>query len=111
MTAGSCGKPASVGVPEAGHRRNRLLGPDQAAEHLEIRAHRLRLLRRRAVDHIGQLCRQPDLPAPHGQHAAVPRGDVEALLDLPGVDWEAVRAARPGEPSPAARVRPAAGPL
>src|SRR5262249_42025677 len=26
--------------------------------------------------------------------------DVEALLELPGVDWEAVRAARPGQPSP-----------
>jgi hypothetical protein len=27
-------------------------------------------------------------------------GDVDALRDLPGVDWEAVRACRPGEPSP-----------
>ncbi|MGW4411947.1 exonuclease domain-containing protein [Nonomuraea sp. NPDC004702] len=86
-------------------RRARLLGPTLAAEHLEIRRtdldyllaagwlapvrHELRELR----DHRGRLIKD----------IAVPQftlGDLEDALAIPGVDWEAVRAVRPGRPSP-----------
>ena len=78
----------------------RLVGPDQAAERLEIR--------RRDFDYCvaaGWLA-----PAEHTRvkisrrrYAEVPlyrAGEVDDLRELPGVDWEAVRATRPGEPSP-----------
>lgn len=81
-------------------RGRRLLGPDQAAAHLEIR--------RTDFDYCtsaGWIS-----PAGYGESHITRRrtvdvplyrtADVEALLQLPGVDWEAVRAARPGEPSP-----------
>lgn len=81
-------------------RGSRLLGPDQAAEHLEVRRTDFdycvaagwlspaawvesRISRNRTVD------------------VALYRvADVEAVRDVPGVDWEAVRAVKPGEPSP-----------
>jgi hypothetical protein len=79
---------------------DRLLGPEQAAAHLEVR--------RTDFDYAvaaGWL-----VPTKHiwvlvgrRREVAVPlyrTGDVDALRDLPGVDWEAVRACRPGEPSP-----------
>jgi len=78
----------------------RLIGPAQAAERLEIR--------RRDFDYCvaaGWLS-----PVEHARvkisrrrFAEVPlyrAGEVDGLRDLPGVDWEAVRAIRPGEPSP-----------
>jgi hypothetical protein len=81
-------------------RGNRLLGPDQAAEHLEAR--------RTDFDYCvaagwitpasytdSRISRRRTVSVPLYRVA-----DVEALLELPGVDWEAVRAARPGEPSP-----------
>ena len=85
--------------PDVGDE-DRLVGPDQAAERLEIR--------RRDFDYCvaaGWLA-----PAEHTRvqisrrrYADVPlyrAGEVDDLRDLPGVDWEAVRGARPGEPSP-----------
>jgi hypothetical protein len=81
-------------------RGNRLLGPDQAAEHLEIR--------RTDFDYCvaggwitpvgyteSHVSRRRAVSVPLYRAAGV-----EALLTIPGVDWEAVRAARPGEPSP-----------
>lgn len=81
-------------------RKNRLLGPGQAAGHLKIR--------RTDFDY----CVAADWIAPagyadshvsHRRTVSVPlyrTGDVEAVLEIPGVDWEAVRAARPGQRSP-----------
>lgn len=81
-------------------RGQRLLGPDQAAVHLEVRRTDFdyctaagwispveyttsRISSRRTVD-----------------VALYRTADVEALRDIPGVDWEAVRATQPGQPSP-----------
>jgi hypothetical protein len=81
-------------------RANRLLGPDQAAEHMEIR--------RTDFDYCvaaGWIA-----PATHAQSQISRRrwidvplfriADVEALREIPDVDWEAVRSVRPGDPSP-----------
>ncbi|MGW5353345.1 3'-5' exonuclease [Streptomyces sp. NPDC004031] len=83
-------------------RAARLLGPDLAAQHLEIR--------RVDFDH----CVQAGWIAPvsstvrrYGvrRDVEVPLyqvGDLDSMLDLPGIDWEAVRATPPGRPSPLA---------
>jgi hypothetical protein len=80
-------------------RRAQLLGPDQAAEHLEVR--------RVDFEH----CVAAGWITPAGctdsrisrrRTVSVPlyrTGDVEDLREIPGVDWEAVRSRRPGEPS------------
>lgn len=82
-------------------RREHLLGPDQAAEHMEIR--------RRDFDYVTaagwvQPVRHVVLEVGVRKTVSVPlyrAGDLEdALRDVPGVDWEAVRAVRPGEVSP-----------
>jgi hypothetical protein len=82
-------------------RREQLLGPDQAAEHMEIR--------RRDFDYVTAAgwvrpVRHTVLEVGIRKTVSVPlyrAGDLEdALRDVPGVDWEAVRAARPGEVSP-----------
>ncbi|MBL1086853.1 3'-5' exonuclease [Streptomyces actinomycinicus] len=83
----------------------RMLGPELAAQHLEIR--------RRDLDY----CIEAGWLAPvshvrrtvwsggrgHQKVVDVPMyrvGDLDALKDIPGVDWEAVRATKPGRPSP-----------
>lgn len=81
-------------------RRSRLLGPDQAAEHMEIR--------RIDFDHVlaaGWVCAARPVAKQVGRSKTVTVqlyrvGDVEDALAIPGVDWEAVRSAKPGEPSP-----------
>jgi hypothetical protein len=80
-------------------RREQLLGPDQAAEHLEVRR----------VDFEHCVSAGWITPASYAESrisrrrtVSVPlyrTGDVEDLRDVPGVDWEAVRGRRPGEPS------------
>ncbi|MEU6718325.1 3'-5' exonuclease [Nonomuraea sp. NPDC046802] len=86
-------------------RRARLMGPTLAAEHLDIRRvdldhlvaagwlspvrHELRELR----GHSGRLVKDIAVPL-------YTLGDLEDVLTIPGVDWEAVRAVRPGQPSP-----------
>lgn len=80
-------------------RRAQLLGPDQAAEHLEVRR----------VDFEHCVSAGWITPAGYAESrisrrrtVSVPlyrTGDVEDLRDVPGVDWEAVRGRRPGEPS------------
>ena len=81
-------------------RLDRLLMTCQAAEHLEIRETDLRYLL------AGDLI----VPKTHTavqvsryRWVDVPlyrTGDLEALREHPDIDWEAVRAVRPGEPSP-----------
>ncbi|MET9387889.1 3'-5' exonuclease [Streptomyces sp. NPDC002928] len=83
----------------------RMLGPELAAQHLEIR--------RRDLDY----CIEAGWLAPvshvrrtvwsggrgHRKVVEVPMyrvGDLDALKDIPGVDWEAVQATKPGRPSP-----------
>jgi hypothetical protein len=80
----------------------RLIGPDQAAERLEVRrldwdylvAMSVVAPRKTIFMPVGRTGRR---------EVAVPlyrAGDVDQLRELPWVDWEAVRACRPGEPSP-----------
>lgn len=81
-------------------RLDRLLIARQAADHLEIRPTDFRYLV------------AADLAVPHRytwtqvsrwREVSVPLyrvGDLEALRDHPDIDWEAVRTARAGEPSP-----------
>lgn len=79
---------------------DRLVGPDQAAGRLEVR--------RTDWDYCvaaGWIEPRRWISVQVGRHreVGVPlyrTGDVDALRELPGVDWEAVRACRPGEPSP-----------
>ncbi|MEU0389186.1 3'-5' exonuclease [Streptomyces chartreusis] len=83
----------------------RMLGPELAAQHLEIR--------RRDLDY----CIEAGWLAPvshvrrtvwsggrgHRKVVEVPMyrvGDLDALKDIPGVDWESVKATKPGRPSP-----------
>jgi hypothetical protein len=81
-------------------RAARLLGPDQSAERLEVR--------RTDFDYCvaaGWIEPQTYVSSRVGRQRWVDvplfrAGDVDRLLQLPGVDWEAVRAVRPGEPSP-----------
>jgi hypothetical protein len=78
----------------------RLLGPEQAAQHLEVR--------RTDFDYAvaaGWLTPAKHIWVQVGRYReiAVPlyrSGDVDALKLVPWVDWETVRACRPGEPSP-----------
>lgn len=79
-------------------RGNRLLGPDQAAQHLDIR--------RVDFDYCltaGWICPHQWVDSQVSRRRTVPvplyrLADVEALRDIPGLDWEAVRAARPSPP-------------
>jgi hypothetical protein len=81
-------------------RQDRLLGPDQAAAHLEIR--------RRDFEYVlaaGWLTPAKVIHSRVGRRKTVPvplyrTGDIETVLDIPGVDWDAVRTVAPGEPSP-----------
>jgi hypothetical protein len=81
-------------------RADRLLGPDQAAAHLDIR--------RTDWDYAvaaGWIAPKEIIHMQVGRYrsVAVPMyctADVEALLDVPGVDWEAVRTIERGQPSP-----------
>lgn len=89
---------ADTGVDE--RIRNRLLGPEQAAEHLEVRRvdfdYAVTAGWIRPADHIeSQVSRRRWVTVPLYRTA-----DVEALRDIPGIDWEQIRAARPGKPSP-----------
>lgn len=81
-------------------RGERLLGPDQAAERLEIRRtdfdYSVAAGWISATDHT-------DVKIGSRRWITVPlyrTADVDALREIPGIDWEPVRAARPGEPSP-----------
>ncbi|MEY9961542.1 3'-5' exonuclease [Streptacidiphilus sp. MAP5-52] len=79
---------------------DRLLGPDQAAQYMEIR--------RRDLDYCleaGWLRPYSHRELKVGRYKRVEMalyrtGDLDALKELPGVDWEAVRAVKPGMPSP-----------
>jgi hypothetical protein len=81
-------------------RREQLLGPDQAATHMEIR--------RRDFDYVlaaGWVSPVRHITREVGVRKTVDVplyavGDLEDALQTPGVDWEAVRAVRPGEVSP-----------
>jgi len=81
-------------------RREQLLGPDQSAVHMEIR--------RRDFDYVcaaGWVTPVRVVVREVGvrKTVTVPLyavGDLEDVLAMPGVDWEAVRAVRPGEVSP-----------
>jgi hypothetical protein len=78
----------------------RLLGPDQAAARLEVR--------RTDWDYAvaaGWIAPAAVIEVPGGRSRKVQvplyrTRDVDALREMPGVDWELVRACRPGEPSP-----------
>ncbi|MEV7012033.1 3'-5' exonuclease [Streptosporangium sp. NPDC051022] len=81
-------------------RREQLLGPEQAAQHLEMRR----------VDFEYVVAAGWVRPTRHvtrevGRRKAVEvplyrTADVEDVLEVPGVDWEAVRAVKAGEVSP-----------
>lgn len=78
---------------------DRRLGPDQAAARLEIR--RVDWDYAVAAGWIApvetvwmSVSRRREVPVPLYR-----TGDVDALLEIPGVPWEQVRACRPGEPS------------
>lgn len=79
---------------------DRLLGPDQACAHLEIR--------RVDFDYLelaGLVAPKTTNWMKVGRYKEVPvpmyrTGDLDALRELPGLDLEAVRACRKGEPSP-----------
>ena len=82
-------------------RREQLLGPDQAAGHMEIR--------RRDFDYVTSVgwvrpVKYAVIEVGVRKTVDVPlyrAGDLEdTLRDVPGVDWEAVRGTRPGEVSP-----------
>lgn len=81
-------------------RRARLLGPDQAAQHLQIR--------RRDFDYLtaaGMLTPATYVESRVGQRryvevALYEVGAVEDLLDFDAIDWEGLRGLRAGAPSP-----------
>lgn len=81
-------------------RRARLLGPDQAAQHLQIR--------RRDFDYLtaaGMLTPATHVESRVGQRryvevALYEVGAVEDLLDFDAIDWEELRGLRAGAPSP-----------
>ncbi|MGR7000793.1 exonuclease domain-containing protein [Yinghuangia aomiensis] len=80
-------------------RRDRALGPEQAAAHLDVR----RVDFEHAVD-AGWIAPAEHVERQVGRYKTVRVplyrvGDVEDLRDLPGVDWEAVRAVPAGRPS------------
>ena len=81
-------------------RRARTLGPDQAAQHLEIRRTDLEYLIAAgwlaSVDHA-------DVQVGRYKYVSVPLysvGDLEDVQQIPGVDWEELRGIAPGKPSP-----------
>ena len=81
-------------------RLDRLLGPEQSVAHLGVRVTEWPYILAagwvRAVDSVTkQVGRYKEVEVPLYR-----TGDVEAVLQIPGVDWEAVRAVRPGDPSP-----------
>lgn len=79
---------------------DRLLGPEQAAAHLEVR--RVDLEYAAAATWLTPV-KYIWVQVGRSREVAVPlyrSGDVDALRELPWVDWEAVRACRPGQPSP-----------
>jgi|GEM_PF-872095 len=81
-------------------RREQLLGPDQAAQHMEIR--------RRDFDYVvaaGWVAPARHITREVGTRKTVEVplytvGGLEDALHTPGVDWEAVRAVKAGEVSP-----------
>ena len=81
-------------------RRARLLGPDQAAEYMEIR--------RTDFDYVtaaGWVAPARYATREVGRYKTVQVplyqvGDLEDALAMPGVDWEAVHAVKPGDESP-----------
>jgi DNA polymerase III epsilon subunit-like protein len=81
-------------------RRERLLGPDQAAEYMEIR--------RTDFDYVtaaGWVAPARHVTRGVGRYKTVQVplyqvGDLEDALATPGVDWEAVHTVKPGEESP-----------
>lgn len=81
-------------------RRARLLGPDQAAEYMEIR--------RTDFDYVTAAgwvapARYATREVGRVKTVQVPLyqvGDLEDALAMPGVDWEAVHAVKPGKESP-----------
>jgi hypothetical protein len=81
-------------------RREQLLGPEQAAAHMEIR--------RRDFDYVvaaGWVSSVRYATREVGRRKTVevplyPVGALEDALLTPGVDWEAVRSVKPGEVSP-----------
>lgn len=81
-------------------RREQLLGPRQAAEHMEVRRTELAYVRAAGwVEPVTYVERQVGTR----KTVDVPLftvGSLEDALAVPGVDWEAVRAVRPGDPSP-----------
>jgi hypothetical protein len=99
-TASAVGGGAHSAGRLADARQQRLLGPDQAAAHLEIRR----------VDWDYAVAAGWVTPVTHvwsrvgrRRQVEVPlyrQGDVDDLLQVPGVEWESVRAAAPGTPSP-----------
>jgi hypothetical protein len=81
-------------------RLDRLLMGHQAAEHLEIRQTDFRYL---VAADLAVPQHHTSVQVTRYRDVAVPLyrvGDLETLWDHPGIDWEAVRAVRPGEPSP-----------
>ena len=81
-------------------RRGRLLGPEQAAEYMQIRRVDLAyVLAAGWVAPVDSATREVGV----SKTVQVPLyavGDLDDALQVPGVDWEAVRAVRPGEVSP-----------
>lgn len=87
----------------AGQRR---VGPDQAAEHLEIRRADFDAL----VD-AGLAVQAGRTTRAVGRYSEVTVplyrvGDLDGLRDHPDIDWEAVRAVKPGAPSPIRELAP-----
>lgn len=81
-------------------RVERLLMTHQAAEHLEIRETDFRYLL--AADLLAPKT-HTTVDITRYRQVSVPLyrvGDLEALREHPLIDWEAVRAVKPGEPSP-----------
>lgn len=81
-------------------RRARTLGPDQAAQHLEVRRTDLEYLIAAGwlvpVDYANvQVGRYKEVTVP-----LYSVGDLEDVQCIPGVDWEELRGVAPGKPSP-----------
>lgn len=77
----------------------RLLGPEQAAVHFDVR--RVDFEHAVAAGWISAAA-FADMPVGRRSTVRVPlyrAGDVDALADIPGVDWHAVREVAPGKPS------------
>ncbi len=78
----------------------RLLGPDQSAARLDVR--------RVDFDYVvaaGWVTVAKYVDVPVGRRSTVRvalyrAGDIDAILDVPGVDWHEVRTVRRGQPSP-----------